>query len=229
LAEDNPWIQKLWQLTDALVAQAQDRYPALANEFMSPLSALADLRGNTQFALDLYDRPTEVKEALAWFTGAWSRLVNQQYQRIPNWHGGYASAQRYLWAPGRIIEFSEDPVFMLSARFHHDIVMPSHQVVLRQVEYPYIHLHSTQLHTLDRLLELDDLPAIELTPDYGVAILDLIPTVARIQARKPVIVHGFLSAADIRMIADRVPPEGLSIVGRAETPGEASRLQDLVL
>lgn len=229
LAEDNPWIQKLWRLTDALVAQARGRYPVAANEFMSPLSALADLRGNTQFALDLYDRPAEVKKALAWFTGAWSLLVNQQYQRLPSWHGGYASAQRYLWAPGRIIEFSEDPVFMLSRKFYQDIVMPSHQVVLRQVEFPYIHLHSTQLHTLDRLLEIDDLPAIELTPDYGVVISDLIPTIARIQACKPVIVHGFMSAAEIQIIADRVPPEGLCIIGRADTPGEARQLQDLVL
>jgi hypothetical protein len=229
LAEDNPWIQKLWLLTDALVAHASGRYPVAANEFMSPLSALADLRGNTQFALDLYDRPVEVKQALVWFTAAWSLLVNQQYQRIPSWHGGYPSAQRYLWAPGRVIEFSEDPSFMLSQKFHQEIVIPSHRMVLKQVEFPYIHLHSAQLHTLEPLLAMDDLPAIELTPDYGAIVADLIPTIAKIQARKPVIVHGFLTAAEIRMILDRVPPEGLCIIGRAETPDEARRLQDLVL
>jgi hypothetical protein len=222
-------VQKLWELTDALVAHAAGRYPVAANEFMSPLSALVDLRGNTEFAFDLYDRPDEVKRGLKKFTEVWSTFVTRQYERIPDWHGGYPSAQRTLWAPGRIIEFSEDPVFMLSLNFHQEIVMPSHQQVVQQVEYPYIHLHSTQLHTLDRLLAMDDLPAIEFTPDYGESIEDLIPIIAKIQAQKPVIVHAFLSAKEMQMIMGRVPPEGLCIISRAETPDDARRLQDLVL
>lgn len=229
VTEENPWIQKLWRLTDALVTHAAGRYPVAANEFMSPLSALVDLRGNTQFAFDLYDRPDDVKRALLEFTGLWSWLVASQYKRIPDWYGGYPSAQRFIWAPGRIIEFSEDPVFMLSSHFHEEIVIPSHRQVLRQVEVPYIHLHSTQLHTLDRLLDMEDLPAIELTPDYGASIPDLIPTIAKIQARKPVIVHAFFTAAEMRTIIERLPPEGLCVISRAETPEQARQLQDTVL
>lgn len=228
-SEENEWVAKLWQLTDALVERSGGRYPVAANEFMSPLSALVDLRGNTEFAFDLYDRPEEVKQGLVKFTGVWSAFVRNQYRRIPDWHGGYTSAQRILWAPGRTIEFSEDPAFMLSPGFHEEIVMPSHLEIVRQVEYPYIHLHSTQLHTLDRLLEMEDLPAIELTPDYGASIRDLIPTIARIQARKPVIVHAFFTADEIRMIVEGVPPEGLCVIGRAETPVEARRLRDEVM
>jgi hypothetical protein len=156
-------------------------------------------------------------------------LVRLQYARIPLWHGGYPSAQRYLWAPGPIVEFSEDPAFMLSLRFHDEIVVPSHREVIQQVEFAYIHLHSSQLHTLDRLLELEGLPAVELTPDYGASIPDLIPTIAKIQAQKPVIVHAFLSAAEMRMIADSVPPEGLCLISRAETPDDARRLRDEIL
>ena len=228
-SEGNEWVVKLWQLTDALVERASGRYPVAANEFMSPLSALADLRGNTEFAFDLYDRPKEVKQGLIKFTEVWFAFVRNQYRRIPDWHGGYPSAQRYLWAPGRTIEFSEDPAFMLSPRFHEEIVMPSHREITRQVEYPYIHLHSTQLHTLDRLLEMEELPAIELTPDHGASIPDLIPTIARIRARKPVIVHAFFTAEEMRMIVERVPAQGLCVIGRAETPGEARRLRDGVM
>jgi hypothetical protein len=229
LVADNPWVQKLWQLTDAMVQRAAGLYPVATNEFMSPLSALVDLRGNTDFAFDLYDRPAEVKQGLAQFTKLWSSFVTAQYRRIPDWHGGYTSAQRFIWAPGRISEFSEDPVFMFSPKFHQDLVLDSHRTVLGQVEYPYIHLHSTQLHTLDHLLALEDLPAIELTPDYGASIQDLIPTIDKIRAQKPVIVHAFLTASEIQAIVDQVPPEGLCIIGRAETPYDARRLQDAVL
>ncbi len=117
---------------------------------------------------------------------------------------------------------------MLSSRFHDEIVMPSHARVVQQVEYPYIHLHSTQLHTLDRLLEMEDLVAIELTPDHGASIPELIPTMAKIQANKPLIVHAFFSAEEMRMIVDRLPPEGLCVIGRADTPDEARRLRDAV-
>jgi hypothetical protein len=229
IAEDNPWIQKLWHLTAAMVERAGGRYPVAANEFMSPLTALVDLRGNTEFAFDLYDQPAGVKRGLAKFTELWSLLLKSQYERIPEWHGGYPSAQRFIWAPGRIVEFNEDPVFMLSPRFHQEIVLPSHRQVVRQVEYAYIHLHSTQLHTLDQLLDMDDLPAIELTPDYGASIPDLIPTMVKIQARKPLIVHAFLTAGEMQMIVDEVPPQGLCLIGRANTPDEARRLQELVL
>jgi hypothetical protein len=225
-SEGNEWVVTLWQLTDALVERARGQYPVAANEFMSPLSALVDLRGNTEFAFDLYDRPEEAKRGLMKFTAVWSDFVHNQYRRIPDWYGGYPSAQRFLWAPGRTIEFSEDPAFMLSPRFHEEIVMPSHREVVRQVEYPYIHLHSTQLHTLDRLLEMEELPAIELTPDHGASIPDLIPTIAKIQARKPVIVHAFFTAEEMRMIVKRIPPEGLCVIGRVETPEDARRLQD---
>jgi hypothetical protein len=228
-SEGNEWVVKLWQLTDALVERARGRYPVAANEFMSPLSALVDLRGNTNFAFDLYDRLEEAKQGLMKFTTVWSAFVQTQYRRIPDWHGGYPSAQRFLWAPGRTVEFSEDPAFMLSTRFHEEIVMPSHREIVRQVEYPYIHLHSTQLHTLDRLLEMEDLPAIELTPDYGASIPDLIPTIIKIQAIKPLIVHAFFTAEEMRMIVERVSPEGLCVIGRAETPDEARRLRDAVM
>lgn len=234
LDDDNPWLQKLWQLTDALVEQAAGRYPVAANEFMSPLSAVVDMRGNTEFALDLYDRPAEVKQALAWLTEVWCGLVCRQYQRIPAWNGGFTGAQRWIWAPGPIMEFSEDPAFMLSPRFHREVVLPAHRQVLGlaaggQVPYPYLHLHSTQLHTLDHLLALDELPAIELTPDHGQSIADLIPVMARILARKPLIVHAFLTAVEMRLIVDSLPPEGLCIIGRAQGPDEACRLQEAVL
>ena len=40
------------------------------------------------------------------------------------------------------------------------------------MEYTYIHLYSTQFHTLDRLLEMEELSAIELTPDEARRLQD---------------------------------------------------------
>jgi len=227
--EDSEWVQTLWALTDAMVEHASGRYPVSANEFMAPLTALADFRGNTELAFDLYDHPAGVKRALDRLTECWGYLVTEQYKRLEPWHGGFTGAQRYIWAPGEIIEFNEDPAFMFKLDFYEEFVVPSHRKAFTYIEYAYIHMHSTQLHTLDRLLELDDLPAIELTPDYGQSIPDMIPAIAKSQARKPVIVHAYFTVEEMQMIIDQVPPEGLCVIGRADTPAEARRLQDVIL
>jgi hypothetical protein len=229
ISEENAWVQKLWELTDALTEHAAGRYPVAVNEFMAPLSALADLRGNTEFAFDLYDRPEDVGRGMERFSGIWATLTLAQYERLPAWFGGYTGAQRYIWAPGRIAEFNEDPVFMFSPSFHRRFVVPSHYQVVREIEYAYVHLHSTQLHTLDQLLDIQELKAIEITPDHGESIRDLLPAIGRVQARKPVIVHAFFTAEEVGMIIDNVPAEGLCIICRAETADEARRLQDAIL
>ena len=76
---------------------------------------------------------------------------------------------------------------------------------------------------------MEDLPAIEVTPDYGASIPDLIPVIAKIQARKPVIVHAFFTVEEMQMIIERVPPQGLCVISRADTVDDARRLQDAVL
>ena len=229
VSEDNEWIRAMWELTDALVERAAGRYPVAANPVSSPLHALVDARGSVNLALDLYDRPAEVKRALEILTETWVRVTTGHFERIPEWHGGYVSADRHVWAPGRTVEFNEDPSFLFSPGLHEQFVMPSHRALVPNLECAFIHLHSTQLHTLDHLLELDALPAIELTPDYGASIPDLIPAMTRIRACKPLIVHGLFSPEEMRMIVERVPPEGLCVVGRAETPEDALRLRDAVL
>jgi hypothetical protein len=228
-SEDNEWVQCLWALSDAMVKNAGGRYPVATDEFLAPLTALAEIRGNTEMALDVYDRPAELERGLMILTELWGALTQAHYKRLPAWHGGYSSGQRHVWAPGRIGEFNEDPVFMFSLRHHKRFIIPAHRRLVQFIEYPYIHLHSTQMHSLDHLLDMDDLPAIEYTPDYGSVIAELIPTMIKIQKRKPLIVHAYLSEAEMRMIIEQVPPEGLWVISRTAGPEEARRLQDAIL
>jgi len=226
---NNEWMLKLWDLLDALVAHAAGRYPVATDQFMAPLTTLAEIRGSTQLAFDVYDHPDGLSRALDVLTQAYCQLVVTSYERIPPWHRGYVSLQRQIWAPDRVIEFNEDPSFIFSPKQYARFVLSSHRQVVRVLPYAYIHVHSTQIHTLDYLLDIDDLPAIEYTPDYGSVVADLIPTMQKIQARKPIIVHAFLTADEMRMIIDRVPPEGMFLIARVEGPDAARQLQDEVM
>ena len=228
-SKDEGWSELLWALLDGLVERAAGRYPVAPKAVLSPLGILAEVRGNTELAFDLTDRPHEVEAAIDAITDAWVKLALGNFGHIPDWHGGYTSAPRYIWAPGRMIEFDEDPAFMFSPQAHQRFVMPSHRELMRRFEYAYIHLHSAQLHTLDNLLELDGLAAIELTPDPPASVLGLIPTIARIRERTPCIVHGYMTAEEMRTVMEQVPPEGLCLIGRVDSPDDALRLQDAVV
>ena len=48
-------------------------------------------------------------------------------------------------------------------------------------------------------------------------------------ARKPVIVHGFMTAEDMRTVIERVPPEGLCLVSRVDAVEDVLRLQDALI
>ncbi len=226
---DSEWRDRLWAVTDALVEHAAGRYPVAPKSVFSPLATLGEVRGITELGFDLHDRPGEVQRAMSVLTDAWARLVQENFEHLPEWHGGYTSAPRRIWAPGRIVEFEEDPVFMFSPDAHRRFIVPSHRELMRRFEYAYIHLHSAQLHTLDNLLELDGLAAIELTPDPPASVLGLIPTIARIRERTPCIVHGYMTAEEMRTVMEQVPPEGLCLIGRVDSPDDALRLQDAVV
>ncbi len=226
---NDKWLCALLELTRRLVEHAAGRYCLGAVLMTGPLASLVGLRGAIEFGYDVSDQPERVALALQAVTETWIRVAQAQFALLPPFHGGYGHPARFVWAPGPLVEFDEDSSFLLSPRLHRNLVLPAHRRLLSQLGCSYLHLHSTQLHTLDSLLELESLAAIELTPDVGSSISDLIPVIRRVQAHKLVIVHGYLTAEDMIAIIESVPPEGLCVIGRADEPDQAAQLQEAVM
>jgi hypothetical protein len=229
LEPDNRWLQALLHLTGSLVEHAAGRYALGATLLTGPLGSLVGLRGTIEFGYDVSDQPEKVEAALAVVTDTWIQVMKQQLSLIPAYQGGYGQPVRSVWAPGQVVEFDEDSSFLLSPTMHARFIVPSHQRVAGQLPYAYLHMHSSQLHTLDNLLDLDVLRAIELTSDVGSSGVDLIPAIRRVQERKPVIVHGYFGVEEMNAIIESVPPEGVCIASRADTPAEAAHLQEQVM
>lgn len=229
LDQSNLWLKTLLDLTQRLVEHSAGRYALGATLLAGPLASLVGLRGTIQFGYDVIDQPERVEAALEVVTSTWIQVMKQQLSLLPAYHGGYGQPVRFVWGPGKVVEFDEDSSFLLSPKLHRRLVLPAHRQVVKELPCAYLHLHSSQLHTLDNLLELEGLRAIELTPDVGSSVVELIPAIRRAQVRKPVIVHGYLSAEEINTIIESVPPEGLCIASRADTPDEAAQLQEGVL
>lgn len=75
------------------------------------------------------------------------------------------SVDRCFWAPGATVETAEDASFLTSLDAHRRFVVPVHRRFGARFPYTIVHLHSAQLHTVENLLDLPEVAAIQVTPD----------------------------------------------------------------
>jgi len=71
------------------------------------------------------------------------------------------------------------------------------------------------------LLDIDEIAAIEITPDYGEDLLPYLPLMGRILERKPLIVHGIVPVPAVKEMMRSLPARGLALFCRCDTPAEA--------
>lgn len=228
--QDNPWLDLLLTMAERLAERSAGRYPMSTLITPGILVILAEMRGMADLVFDIVDQPDRVEWAMARITEAFLKLLDEYFQRIPDWHGGYGSHTRGLWAPGRLFEFDEDSNYLLTPDMQQRFALPSHLRIVESVEFAYCHLHSTQLHTLDNLLADDRIRYYELCPDEGYDLTEIIAILRRIlDRRRCVITHAFFSAEQVDELIDSVPPQGLYIGVRTNSAEQAAELQDRIM
>lgn len=222
---ENPWFQRLAEFTRATVAHGAGRYPAGVGPFLlSPPDMLMQVRGQERLAVDLYDSPDKVLELGRRCVDLACAAMDATFALVPRYAGGYAGTSRYFWAPDKMVEAAEDVSFMMSPALHARFVVPLHRATGQRFPYHMVHLHSAQLHTVPNLLEVDEVHAIEITPDFGEDLRPRIPLLRRILERKPLILHGVITAGAMRDLLAALPARGLCIFARANNPEHARSL-----
>ena len=149
--------------------------------------------------------------------------LEAQYAAVPTYCDGYAGTIRYFWAPGKLVEAAEDITFMTSLGVHREFIVPIHREMGRRFPYTIVHLHSAQLHTVENLLEVEEIAAIEITPDFGEDLRPRLSILARILERKPLIVHGIMSLDAMKEMIRTLPARGLCLLARCNSPAEGAR------
>lgn len=227
---DNAWLERLLVTAERLAERADGRYPLSTLITPGVLVVLAELRGMTDLVFDITDEPKRVEWAMMRITEALLEVLDRYFARLPAWRGGYGSHTRGVWAPGRLIEFDEDSNYLLTPDMQRRFVVPSHLRIVDGVEYAYCHLHSTQLHTLDNLLDNDRIRYYELCPDEGYDLQETIGVLRNILQRgRCVITHAFFSADEVDQMIDALPPEGLYIGVRATSVEQAMARKEAIM
>jgi hypothetical protein len=163
--------------------------------------------------LSMYDHPKELLDFLDRVTETWLDIWRVQFDRIPRVHGGYVNTFG-IWAPGTVARTQCDASAFLSPRQYAEWYMPYDERICQAVDYACIHLHSGSLHTVEPLMSVDSLKAIQVSIDPVPAsppVRDLVPAMKRVLEGKPLIVTGPMTEDEAAMLEDELPGDGLCL------------------
>lgn len=194
VADDNPWFQRLLELTQEMVRRSEGRYVVTPGHQgglpHGPSDMLSAVLGNERMCYELYDNPDKVERFLLRMTEIWIRVVGKIIERIPSFHGGYVNGYG-IWAPGPAPVWVEDAMLFFSPRNYRRFLLPCDQMAFAAFPYVGMHAHSGAAHLLDDLLAQEGLRAVQFAWDSSGPPLDeLLAHCRRIQERKPLILCG---------------------------------------
>jgi hypothetical protein len=118
--------------------------------------------------VDLIERPEWVLEKLAEINQAYFEVFDLIYKKVKDHSGGNAFSAFKVWAPGKTAKLQCDISAALSPKMFRRFVIPFLSEQCRWLDYSLYHLDGTNsLQHLDSLLEVENLNAIEWTPQAG--------------------------------------------------------------
>lgn len=166
--QDNRWWDVHMALIDEGLKQAKGRYLVGVPDLVENLDTLAALRGEADLLYDLYDRPGWVHARLEEISEFWLQAFDLIYEKVRDEDDGNVFSAFRIWGPGKTAKLQCDFSVMISAEMFHEFVVPHLETQCRHLDYPMYHLDGTNaLQHLDALLGINELKAIEWTPQAG--------------------------------------------------------------
>lgn len=213
LDPDDPWLHKLVEFTQVLVEFSDGRFPIALPQMRGPLDTLAALRTPNQMSLDLIDEPDEIHKIMGELTDLWIGIAEAILKVIPPFWGGYSTRMK-MWSPGKAITPQNDISTLISPKMYGEFVLSWDRKIFEHFPYHSFHMHSTEHHHIDALLDLEELTAIQLTLEQDVGgppLETMLPAAQRILVRKPLL----LVALDIEtaeICLETLPAQGLCVM-----------------
>jgi hypothetical protein len=227
--DTNPHWQAILAIQHYLISRNRGRYFMGKPELGNAADVLSLMRGMDRLALDLIDHPAAVDRAVSCLSETWAQLMEQVYRMNGNENdGGDVLAWMTLWAPGRHDQIACDYSSVISpARFRRFFV-PDIRRMARWCEYGTYHLDgpAAMRNTLDTLLDMDEIDAIEWTPGAGSPSTfspQYIPAYRRIQ-RAGKRLYLLVEPHEIGPLLEVLSPKGLLLSTHAASEEDANAL-----
>lgn len=209
-------------------AEASNDYFVGAPALCPGLDVLAELRGPQELLMDLALEPewvhrklTEIQEAS--FTAMDALGPYSTYPDGSSFHAFFM-----LWAPVRAALAQCDAAAMISADMFAQFVVPYLKEFCGRVDRVLYHVDGPDaLRTVDQLLEIEDLDAIEFTPGPqvpGGGDPRWYPLYRRIKEAGKSVQAVWMRSAEVLPLLDAVGPEGMYLMVDFDSAEEAEEL-----
>ena len=169
-------------------------------------------------------KPDEVKEAARRLTDFWICHGKLQLDHIPTYHGGVGSFYYNMWAPSGTVWHQEDAAALLSPTLYDACLRECDQRIAEAFAGCIMHQHPTPFVPTDAYLDMP-FTALELHVDEGGPDAEsLYEAHLKILERKPLLIWGDLSDADLDWVFDKLPVPGLAVLTVVDGPEQAGRI-----
>lgn len=223
-SESNPWVAKMLEFIPALTERSGGRYPVGVTLMRGISDLLSALYGGGEFILRMIDEPDEIHRVVEQLTAFWIAFGRCLLSRLPEFHGGTGSFLYGLWCPGKTIWLQEDAAALLSPALYEEFIHQADLEIARSFQNSVIHLHPTRFIPTRHLVE-SELGAIELHIDFdGPRAEALAEHYHLILEKKPLLIWGDLTEADLEFVMRRLPHRGLAVNLVAASVEDARRL-----
>lgn len=168
LDKNNPWTRLTLDTIREEKKRAQNRYAIGIPDLCSGLDILSALRTPNLLMMDLLEDPDSVHRCLREIDTSYLQINDLIHQAIGS-DDGSLSRSFYVWSPGRVAKLQCDVAPMISKEMFGEFAKPYLEDLCNRFDHSIYHLDgSNAIHTLDHLLSIESLDAIEFTPEAGI-------------------------------------------------------------
>jgi hypothetical protein len=219
----NAWVDLCLRMTRALAVQSGGRYPLGTTLMRGVCDVLGALLGLERLVYEMFDQPLRVHALAEQVAAFWIAFAHAQLEAIPLYQGGTGSLYS-LWAPAQVVTLQEDNAALLSPRLYEAFIYPHDAAIAAAFDTCIFHLHPARYIPYRPLLD-SAVSVVELHIDRGGASArELLSVYREILERKPLLVWGDISDADMDVLLGEIGPQGVAIVPVVATPEEAWRM-----
>ena len=227
-SDDNPWRRTYLAFVRVLREHFGARVPVGIPILRGPSDMVAALRGSEQMVYDFYDHPQEFHRLAEACSDFAIGLMHAQHDITGPFAGGYLIEQLGLWAPDRISRLQEDASALFSPALYVQLLQPYDKRMGEAFPWSAIHLHSSSLHLLGQILDVEPLRCIQINKDVGnITIAEMLESFRTVQARqRSLLIRGKLSLEDLALLRKHLSPDGLYLQVVVESAADSRKLQE---
>ena len=195
LSGNNIWLNKLLEIKKALVDHLGDSYPICSSTHLrGPADMVSAAIGQTQFCLEFYDNPEELKKMSRVFTDVFIKVAEMENKiSAGSKFGGYVVNTFGIWTEKVCQFFQDDAVAFISPKIFREFFLDDHLRIDSSFSSTFYHLHPISMFMIDELVNYPKLKIVEINREpevIGPSMEEMVPSFKKLQdSNKSIFVH----------------------------------------